>query len=46
MNEFEIMFRDLTEDAQLRLLSAMNISTPEEMNWDVFGIASVPLPEE
>jgi len=37
---FEIMFDDLTEDAQKRLLEAFN-TAPEEENWDIFPIAEL-----
>lgn len=34
MNEFEIYFSDLNEDAQQRLMEAVGITDPKEMNWD------------
>jgi len=37
----EIMFDDLTYEAQERLLSLAGISSPEEMNWDSVPIAVV-----
>jgi len=43
---FEIMYRDLTEDAQKRLKEAFNTSEDKE-NWDVFPIAElIREPEE
>ena len=39
--EFEIRFEDLNEDAQERILEAFGISSPKEMNWDVFPITTV-----
>lgn len=35
MNEFEIYFSDLNEDAQQRLMEAVGITDPKEMNWDM-----------
>ena len=35
MNEFEIYFSDLNEDAQQRLMEAVGITDPREMNWDI-----------
>lgn len=32
---FEIFFSDLNEDAQKRLLEAVGIDDPKEMNWDI-----------
>ena len=37
----EIMFDDLTEDAQRRLLKEANVSLPEEMDWDTIPVAEV-----
>jgi hypothetical protein len=37
----EIMFDDLTKDAQIRLLGEVGIDDPEEMGWDVKPIAVV-----
>lgn len=33
--EFEIYFSDLNEDAQQRLMEAVRIKHPREMNWDI-----------
>ena len=35
MKTFEIYFSDLNEDAQKRLMEAVNIEDPKEMNWDI-----------
>ena len=35
MNTFEIYFSDLNEDAQKRLMEAVGITSPSEMNWDI-----------
>lgn len=35
MNEFEIYFSDLNEDAQQRLMEMVGITDPKEMNWDI-----------
>ena len=32
---FEIYFNDLNEDAQKRLLEAVNVKEPRDMNWDI-----------
>ena len=37
----EIMFDDLTEDAQRRLLKEANVNSPEEMDWDTMPVAEV-----
>lgn len=41
MSTFEIYFGDLNEDAQKRLLDAVGVESPKEMNWDtgIFPIA-------
>jgi hypothetical protein len=41
-----IMFDDLNEHAQRRLLAEAGIKSPEEMNWDVEPIAIVDMEEE
>lgn len=38
--KFEIFFKDLTKDAQERLLSEFDTTEAEE-NWDVFPIAEI-----
>lgn len=47
MNDFEIYFNDLNEEAQLRLMKAVGITDPKEMNWDLdwVPLAFYPLPE-
>ena len=44
--DFEIYFSDLNEDAQKRLLEAVGVSDPKEMNWDldIIPIAYYPIP--
>lgn len=37
----EIMFDDLTPQAQERLLEEADVSTPEDMHWDEVPIAIV-----
>lgn len=47
MNDFfDIYFSDLNEDAQKRLMAAVGISDPSEMNCDIdmCPIAMYPLP--
>lgn len=41
MNEFEIMFTDLTEEAQQRLLDFYGVQSAADMNWDVFTITTL-----
>lgn len=38
---FEIMFSDLTEEAQKRLLKFEGINTMGDANWDVFPISII-----
>lgn len=35
MNDFKIYFSDLNNEAQYRLMVAVGISDPKEMNWDL-----------
>lgn len=42
----EIMFDDLTPDAQERLLIEAGVSKPEEMNWDTSPVAYVDLDDD
>lgn len=35
MKTFEIYFNDLNEDAQSRLLKAVNANEAKDMNWDI-----------
>ncbi|MFA5394451.1 MAG: hypothetical protein WC346_00345 [Methanogenium sp.] len=45
MKQFEIFFRDLTEEAQKNLCEAFGTSSEEE-NWDVFPIVVIEREEE
>lgn len=36
-----LYFKDLTEDAQKRLLEEKDIKKPEEMNWDTLPLTEV-----
>ena len=38
---FEIMFYDLTDDAQEAFLKFMGVTDPKETNWDTFPITIV-----
>ena len=42
----EIMFDDLTFEAQMRLLGAAGVASPSEMNWDLVPVAIVRLEDE
>lgn len=42
----EIYFDDLVPETQERLLRNVNAKSAEEMNWDVFPLGYVDLPEE
>ncbi|MHC4758029.1 MAG: hypothetical protein ACYTE8_05190 [Planctomycetota bacterium] len=42
----EIMFDDLTEDAQKRLLDEAGVSKPEEMHWDEIPVVVVEFSED
>ena len=46
MEEFDIYFSDLKEGSQKRLMAAIGIHDPKEMNWDldILPLASYPLP--
>ena len=48
MDDFNIFFSDLKEDTQRRLLEAIGIADPREMNWDfdLVPLASYPLPSK
>jgi len=46
MENFPIYFSDLIPETQKQLLKAFHIRSPETMNWDVFPIALLPLPDE
>lgn len=43
MYEFEIYFTDLNEEAQKDLLDKAGIKNPEDANWDIFPIATIPM---
>jgi hypothetical protein len=42
----EIMFDDLNEDAQKRLLDEASVSRPEDMHWDEVPVAVVEFSED
>ena len=42
----EIMFDDLTPQAQERLLEEAGVSKPEDMHWDTSPVAVVDLRED
>ena len=42
----EIMFDDLTHEAQKRLLDEAGVSKPEEMHWDEIPVAVVEFSED
>jgi hypothetical protein len=42
----EIMFDDLTFEAQERLLKEAGVSKPEDMHWDTSPVAVVDLRED
>ena len=48
MKSFEIYFSDLNDDAQKRLLEAVNVKEPADMNWDmdILPIAIFDIEEE
>lgn len=37
----EIYFSDLKEEKQKELLEYVGVSSPEEVNWDVFPVATL-----
>lgn len=47
MEDFAIFFSDLNEEAQERLMKAIDITDPKEMNWDmdIVPLAYYPMPE-
>jgi len=45
MKRFEIYFKDLTPEAQARLLQAFQNAESEE-NWDIFPLAMLDREEE
>ena len=42
----EIMFDDLVEDKKEEILKEFAIGSPDEMNWDIFPIATVEMEME
>lgn len=46
MPEFELFFYDLNEDAQNRLLEAMNLEEEENGNFDISPIAVLEFTED
>lgn len=46
MNEFEIYFSDLNEDAQKQLMEQYHITNPSEANWDIdlIPLATLEIP--
>ncbi len=43
---FEIMFNDLNEDTQNKLLEFYGIKSLAEMNWEVFPVATIEVDGE
>lgn len=39
--DLEIYFRDLNEEAQQEALDFFGVSSPEEMNWELYPIAVI-----
>lgn len=46
MSTFEIMFDDLTEEAQARFLEFQGLESSEDGNYDIVPIAIVDLEED
>jgi len=46
MKSFEIMFDDLTEEAQARFLEFQGLESPEDGNYDIVPIAVLELEED
>ena len=46
MEDFNIYFSDLNEEAQRRLMEAVGVKEPCEMNWDIdmLPLAIYPIP--
>lgn len=42
----EIYFDDLKEDVQKQILEQAGISSPDEMNWDIFPICTFEIMED
>lgn len=45
MEDFELYFRDLTKEAQKRLLQACQMKNPRQLNWDVIPLALIAVDE-
>ncbi len=43
MRQVEIYFHDLSQDKQKEILKAFEIEKPEDMNWDIYPVAIVPV---
>ena len=41
MISFEIFFDDLKPEAQAELLSTMGADSAEQMNWDIYPVATI-----
>lgn len=46
MKTFEIYFNDLIPDVRDLLLKQAGVESAEDMNWDVFPIATIDFEEE
>ena len=45
MNNLEIMFADLNEEGQKKVLEFLDIQNPEDANLDVFPVSIITKPE-
>ena len=45
MEQFELYFDDLTEQAQERLCKCAGIENPEDANWDCIPITTIEFEE-
>ena len=41
----DVYFRDFSDRKQREALEAYGIEKPEDMNWDIFPIVTIPVPE-
>jgi len=46
MEQIEIYFEDLNEEAKKKLLDFFGIKSPKEANLDVFPLVTLPKPED
>jgi len=46
MRTFEIMFSDLTPEAQKRYLEFQKVSDPSELNWEISPLATIDVEDE